>query len=49
MHSKPVFVSWYCTCMRSSTRRMSILINEGDLVDVVATLTNTINNVLTAL
>ena len=40
MHSNPALVSLYCTCMRSSTRLMSALITEGDLVDVVATLVN---------
>lgn len=26
IHSKPVFVSRYCTCMRSRTRLISVLI-----------------------
>lgn len=38
IHSKPVFVSRYWTCIRSRTRRISALIAAGDLVDVVATL-----------
>ena len=38
MQSNPVLVSLYCTCMRSSTRRMSALSTAGGLVDVVATL-----------
>src|SRR6267154_4891876 len=38
MQSNPVFVSLYCTCIRSSTRRMSALRTAGDFVDVVATL-----------
>lgn len=38
MHSKPVFVSRYWTCMRSSTRLMSVWMTCGDFVDVVATL-----------
>ena len=38
MQSNPVLVSLYCTCIRSSTRRMSALSTAGALVDVVATL-----------
>lgn len=38
MQSNPVLVSLYCTCMRSSTRRMSAFSTAGGLVDVVATL-----------
>ena len=38
MHSKPVFVSRYCTCMRSRTRLMSAWMTLGGFVDVVATL-----------
>lgn len=38
MHSNPVFVSRYCTCMRPSTRLMSVWMTLGDFVEVVATL-----------
>ena len=38
IQSKPVLVSLYCTCMRSSTRRISVFSVAGVFVDVVATL-----------
>ena len=38
IHSKPVFVSRYCTCMRSSTFRISSLITVGGFDVVVCTL-----------
>ena len=38
IHSKPVLVSLCCTCIRSRTRRISVLMAAGDSVDVVATL-----------
>lgn len=38
MHSKPVFVSLYCTCIRPKTRLISVLMACGGFVDVVATL-----------
>ena len=40
IHSKPVFVSRYCTCMRSRTLRRSALITPGGLEVVVDTLIN---------
>ena len=38
MQSNPVLVSLSCTCIRSSTRRMSTLSAAGGLVDVLVTL-----------
>ena len=38
MHSKPVLVSRYWTCIRSKTRFMSAFMTAGGFVDVVATL-----------
>lgn len=38
MHSKPLLVCLYCTCIRSKTRQISDLITEGGFDDVVETL-----------
>src|SRR5258706_3887857 len=43
-HSNPPLISRYCTCIRSNTRRMSILMTPGGFVDVVATLTQIKND-----